>query len=170
MNCKIQCLKSKIKIILSLFDLQPISKSRRNTTSYVHRKFNGIYFPLAFRINYDIKPSFMLYKRILCRTISQKIFYQHRNKLDSEAIEIDYWSESFIGKSYLDCSPSSLTIDDCKFGYLNETEKGFTYKVTCTEDDKATTLSRKRNYYLKKTCKLMFFIQIKKKFIYIFFK
>lgn len=144
MDCDILCEDKIIEFTFSRFELQPILENSEKKLSFVHRKINGIFFPLTFRLTNDnIKGNLMVYTRIVCNSLNNHNFIRHNLYSSVKKKKIEYWSESFIGRSYLDCPQSSLSIDDCNFGYIENDRDFFSYKLGCsvkyglnTTDDK----------------------------------
>lgn len=141
MNCRILCIEN-IKIELSMFNLQPIAENEQNFLSYIHRKINGILLPLTLKLNTNFSPEFSIFTRIICNEINKTRHYLHFEYETKQKIQINYWSESFIGKSFLKCSPSSLSINDCKFGFLKENENPLMLRMRCPVYDALKNITR----------------------------
>lgn len=131
MDCNISCNDETTEIAVSKHNLQTLFSSYLSLKFYIHRKINGIIFPLTLRMKENNRAERDVYARIICNFLKPQFFHRRRYKNPRKDEQFKFWSESFIGKSYIDCASSSLSIQDCKVGFLSETEKFFTYQISC---------------------------------------
>lgn len=154
LKCEIYCADKDIDIKLSLFDLQAISGGESRKLPYVHQKINGILLPLTFKITENSIEKMMVYLRVICFSLRGESYPLYKKPDKIVKHKINYWSENFIGKPFIDCSQSSLIIADCKSGFLAKNENSYLIKIKCTYQR-----TFKDEKFLLKKCKFYLFLK-----------
>lgn len=133
-NCKIFCKITKFQFRRSIYKIQPTYATNMITnSSFFHRLINGIRFPIYFPIMDKDSRHIYVYIRIICAQLRKNYFVKYYQDHETLGEEIDYWSETFVEKIEINCSKSSLSIEDCEIKNVNKmAQKKMAYRINCS--------------------------------------